>query len=473
MATKNQRVIPRFKTTPYTLSEVSNELKQPTLLPVKITNNVQLCSTPDLPNNKRGFKYTPCRPNPYLDSSLYSTTDIPPYGVHWSYFDRSPEMYVNDKMNIIGANDNDGWRSSRTNIGIKEGKWYIEYKILNGIKDENLNNDIGEQDNVNSVESSILSRSVTPMPIENSNFKGRNLSPHVRIGIGRKEAALEAPVGFDGYSYGLRDINCEKIHLSRRTALCPDQDLKIGDIIGFLIELPSMKVQKEIARLMIIQKTLSDPVYSEDMDIDDYNHRDNEALENSFLYKGVIRDMIPIKYKNELFFENLEYTKSNRMEHLLNPVTVFGEHAVPDTERFQPAKLPNSSITVFVNGVNKGKAFENLSAFLPPASEKREARKTDKKKPDDLVVENDDGELGYYPMASCFRGGAIEINTTKNIWMIPQDLKEGINSKDIKPYGERAKFKIVDEYVEDIFDNTVNLYLDRKELEISTQNQNL
>lgn len=469
---KKQKVITRLKPIPYTLVDLSTSLREPQFSPTLVINNgqtnIQLFSTPDLPNNKRGFKYISCRPNPYLDSLLYSTTDLPPYHVHWSYFDRSPEMFVDEKMTTVGTRDNDGWRSTRANVGIREGTWYIEYKIINGISDK----EITETDNESPASHGLdeISRSVTPM--HNSNM---NSSAHVRMGIARREAALEAPVGFDGYGYAIRDINCEKIHLSRRSEIKVknnsnndeifNEDLKIGDIIGILVELPSMDIQKKIASAMISERVLSDP---KNMD----ENVNDKLLQNSFIEKGIEREMIPIKYKSELFFEEYEYTGSHTMEHLLNPVTVFGEHAIPDKERFQPAKLPNSSITLYVNGEKKGIPFENLYAFLPPASEQRMARTgggkvlQNKKSQDTFIIDNDDGELGYYPMVSCFRGGAIKINSGNDVWKLPNDLKEKFNNGLVKSYGDRIKSHTVEEYIADVIDNAVNKYLDKKELSL-------
>lgn len=115
-------------------------------------NEIEFFQTEDLPLNKRGFKYKHCRPNPEFPSNLYSTTDVPPYHVCASLFDRSSGiLFSNDLKSITTAQ---GWRSSRTNVCIREGSYYFEFKILNS-----------------------------------------NEKSHVRIGVGRKEASLEAPVG--------------------------------------------------------------------------------------------------------------------------------------------------------------------------------------------------------------------------------------------------------------------------------------
>lgn len=39
--------------------------------------------------------------------------------------------------------------------------------------------------------------------------------PHARMGWARREASLDVPVGFYGYSYGITDIRFETIHRSR------------------------------------------------------------------------------------------------------------------------------------------------------------------------------------------------------------------------------------------------------------------
>lgn len=240
-------------------------------------------------------------------------------------------------------------------------------------------------------------------------------------------------------------------------------DLKVGDVVGLLVELPDLELQKDIARSMIIEETLSDPsrLYSKE-------ESNLPILKNTFLENGVQREMIPIKYKGELYFEEYEYTGSKKMEHLLNPVTVFGEHAIPDKERFQPAKLPQSSITLYVNGENRGKPFENLFAFLPPASEQKAARNAKQKRNQDdrFAIDNDDGSLGYFPMVSCFRGGAVMLNTSSNVWKVPSSIQEAIDKGDIKPYGMRFKEKITEDIVNDLIDNAVNSYLDRKEVEL-------
>ena len=62
-------------------------------------------------------------------------------------------------------------------------------------------------------------------------------------------APLDAPVGFDAYSYGLRDQNFHKLHMSRPKEFVdvPDASFVTGDVIGLLISLPPLSVQREIS----------------------------------------------------------------------------------------------------------------------------------------------------------------------------------------------------------------------------------
>lgn len=66
-------------------------------------------------------------------------------------------------------------------------------------------------------------------------------------------------------------------------------------------------------------------------------------------------------------------------------------------------------------------------------------------------------------MVSSFRGGVVEINASGEVWQKPEELKEKLAKGAVRPYGDRVKYKVVEEYVYDLVDNAVNKYLDRKE----------
>lgn len=415
---------PRLKPLPYTELDLYNQLKAPSRhleSSIEVMNEtIELYQTEDHPFNRRGFKYKPCSPNPLFPSLMYSTTDLPPYQVRFSYFDRSQGAYLDDSS--LRMSSDQGWRSSRANVAVREGSHYFEYKILRA-------NEEGD-------------------------------SGHVRIGIGRKEASIEAPVGFDGYGYGLRDKLGQKIHLSRPVDFMKG-GFKTGDVVGILLTLPSLEEQRKIAQLQKQKKIKSDPLIA-GADLSSVHDIDTD----------VVRDQIPIRYKNQLFFEQYEYTSTTPIEHLLNPVTVFGEKAIPDKDKFKPAILPNSSITVYKNGELVGVAFQDLLAFLPPSSEqsqnpvianlKKSKRAGDE---DDLAVVKDDGSLGYYPMASSYKNGCVELNAGPDFYHLPEDVKAKIAAGEVNALSSRYEDKVIEDVLFDIIDEVESEYLDALEAE--------
>lgn len=62
-------------------------------------------------------------------------------------------------------------------------------------------------------------------------------SGHTRLGWTTENGDLQAPVGYDGNSYGYRDIDGCKIHKALREEY-GNQGYSEGDVIGFYINLP-------------------------------------------------------------------------------------------------------------------------------------------------------------------------------------------------------------------------------------------
>ena len=97
-----------------------------------------------------------------------------------------------------------GFRMAKANVGVREGRWYWECKITSGIPKE------------------------TGKPGAEEEARG-----HVRMGWARREATLDAPVGYDAYSYGLRDVAGQKVYMSRpKDFFPPGEDIREGDVIG-------------------------------------------------------------------------------------------------------------------------------------------------------------------------------------------------------------------------------------------------
>ncbi|KAG7660908.1 ASH2 [[Candida] subhashii] len=422
----NVVIHPRLKPVPFKGSDI---LIQTSSLPNEVItiDNIKFYQSEDHPFNKRGFKYKPCRPNPEFPSNLYATTDISPHKVCISIFDRSNGILYDQNLEAIAAQE--GWRSARTNIGIREGKFYFEFKIINA-----------------------------------------NEKSHVRIGIGRREASLEAPVGFDGYGYGIRDVNGEFMTISRRQDFIIEGGFTSGDVIGFLVELPSLEKQRE-ALDKFVNERLEKSIKVESKENSKKKRKINrEKLQESLSenekfndHGNILRDQIPIRYKNALYYEQYEYTSTKTMEHLLNPITVFGETAVleSDDKTKDIPIIPNSRVRIFKNGKEQPTAITNLFSFLPTNLEESGDLNIDpnlKQSQNPKYRNTDDGSLGYYPMLSAFQEGAVALNPGP-------DFQFGLpNESGVKPLSDRFEETAVEEWYWDILDEVEAQYLDSFEI---------
>jgi len=280
---------------------------------------------------------------------------------------------------------------ARANVAVREGTWYWECKITRGI-------------------------------IQSDGTKNRTKDPnqfeshgHVRVGFARREASLDAPVGFDAYSYGFRDVAGQKVHMSRpKDFFPPGEDMREGDVIGLEIRLPSEHLHRKI-----VQGQYNPAV--------DLNEEDNPVIEAA----NIVRDRIPIRFKAHIYFEKIDYHTTKELEDLANPSPVGASGNIgsrpgemPNPNHPVPAlrTLPNSYIKVYKNGVLMGTPFTDLLAFLPPAS-----------KPQLQVGARegkDDGMLGYYPAISVFRGGAVEANFGPDFWYPPPEFAGSSSSQE-------------------------------------------
>ena len=294
-----------------------------------------------------------------------------------SYEDTSPHVQFDRSMKAITTEK--GFRLARANVGCREGRWYFECRIISGVKPPDANSTDDEQN-----------------------------EGHVRIGWARREASLDGPVGFDAYSYGLRDVGTQKVHMSRpKDFVQPATDLCQGDVIGLEINLPSFALHRKVVS----------GVYNKAVDVAD-DLDPSVALD----HPDTIRDRIPIRYKNHLYFEQFEYHPTKDLEELMNPSQSTGvagstgdsDPPHPNHPQIPLRTLPFSSMKVYKNGQLLGEPFTQLLSFLPLAS-----------KPINTAGARegvDDGMLGYFPAVSVFRGGAVETNFGPEFWCPPMDL---------------------------------------------------
>jgi COMPASS component BRE2 len=338
----------------------------------------------------------------------YRNTEPPPYGAHMSFEDAASHMFF-DRAGKHVTSDK-GFRMSRANVAVREGRWYWECRITRGI-------------------------------LANRGEGDPESHGHVRVGFARREASLDAPVGFDAYSYGIRDVAGQKVHMSRpKDFFPPGEQIQEGDVIGLEIQLPSERLHRKVVQ-------------------GQYNPAIDAADEDSDLAPeapDIIRDRIPIRFKAHIYFEKIDYHTSKELEDLMNP----SGHGHSNTEPPNPnhplpalRTLPNSYIKVYKNGVLMGTPWTDLLAFLPPAS--RQAQQSAGREA------LDDGTLGYYPAVSVFRGGAVEVNFGPDFWFpppAPEDAEmQGVDGRQnrlgkLRAVSERYDEQIVEDIVYDIVD---------------------
>ncbi|WPG99286.1 Set1 complex component ash2 [Acrodontium crateriforme] len=359
----------------------------------------------DLAENKRGYRYSRAIADPtFPHKQFYRSTSPPPHYARLSFEDADKWMRFDTKA-LITSNEK-GWRMVRSNVCAREGTLYYEVKIHRGVPPEG--------------------------PVTDASGP----QPHVRFGWARREAPLDAPVGFDGYSYGITDVRFEPMHRSRAskffhakkgksktakaavTAPPPillqpeDQHVKEGDVIGVEIQLPSLSLHQKIVS----------GVYNPAVDANDGFDQAHPYLEPGAEATDVIRDRIPVYYKGNGYFEILDHVSTKPMESYTdrtvnlsslsaNQQTPASKDAIktppnPNNEQVSLRTLPHSCINVYKNGKLIGTAFENLMAFLPPASVPMKNAGIREESREGF----DDGMVGYFPAVSCFWGGTAEVN---------------------------------------------------------------
>ncbi|KAI1459307.1 hypothetical protein F4805DRAFT_421058 [Annulohypoxylon moriforme] len=352
-------------------------------------STIQFFETSEHVFNKKSYHYLHCIADPAFPSSFYyRQTEPEPYGAHISFEDAATHMYMDQLGRHITTDK--GFRTARANVAIRQGRWYWECKITRGTTKSNADGSIESHG-------------------------------HVRLGFARREASLDAPVGYDAYSYGIRDVQGQKVHMSRpKDFFPPGEEIKEGDVVGLKIQLPSEQLHRKVVQGQ----------YNPAVDSLDDEEPTAEAA-------NIVRDRIPIRFKQHIYLEKIDYHTTKELEDLMNPSPAGPSGTIgsrpgdrPNPNHQVPAlrTLPKSCIKIYKNGVLMGTPFTDLLAFLPPAS-----------KPQVQVGARegmDDGMAGYYPAISVFRGGAAEVNFGPNFWYPPPGYDAHSNVDPLDPDGD-------------------------------------
>ena len=272
------------------------------------------------------------------------------------------------------------------------------------------------------------------------------------MGWARREASLDVPVGFDGYSYGLTDIRLEPMHRSRMSKYIDDgsdkpqtkksksklskskqaaaqgfsaeDHAREGDVIGLEISLPSLTFHRKIVDgnynpAVDVGSGLDQPTVT----------RSNNPLDPEDGSPNVVRDRFPVPYKGSMYFESIEYRSSKAMEAYGDRGPHSKETPSPNHPDATVRCLPHSHIKIYKNGKRIGTAFRNLMAFLPPASQ------IGQEKERGVRTTLDDGMLGYFPAVGAFHGGMAEVNFGPNFWFPPATLESSVFSGSLHTAG--------------------------------------
>jgi len=233
------------------------------------------------PYNKDGYSYILAEPDYHADRREFemdSFTGKPIPGeiyrvalqphCYLSLHDRAPQLKVSeDRLTVTGEK---GYSSIRSNYGVTRGNWYFEISMTN-------------------------------LPANTA----------TRLGWCQQYGNLQAPLGYDKFSYSWRSIKGTRFHQSRGKHY--SYGYSEGDVLGFYISLP------EPAQ------------YSGD------------------LLPKTHKERALIKFKNHLHYE--EKDVSEQVEKNMKP-------------------QPESSISFFKNGLNQGVAFTEIfeGTYYPAAS---------------------------------------------------------------------------------------------------------
>eukprot|EP00979_Chaetoceros_neogracilis_P001058 scaffold193_cov239-Chaetoceros_neogracile.AAC.3 len=201
-----------------------------------------------------------------------SLADIPPY-VHLSSKDSAPQLKIDaEKLTVKGGMR--GYRMVRGSQGVEAGNWYYEVEVLDppsvedvvkalpnnvrlgdgvreglkkGLEKEQEEKKIRvihemeelekekekEQDQEQEQEQKRKKKKVASS--KDGGVEQYSVGGHLRMGWSMRTGELQAPVGYDRWSYGIRDIHGSRIHNSKREDKWGGVGFQPGDVIGFAI----------------------------------------------------------------------------------------------------------------------------------------------------------------------------------------------------------------------------------------------
>jgi COMPASS component BRE2 len=294
---------------------------------------------------------------------------------------------------------------------VREGTWYYEIEILRGDGNAGVGKGTGG---------------------------GEVPNAHVRVGWGRREAILDAPVGLDAYSYGIRDVGCEKVHISRRKVYGdPNRHLRTGDIVGCLITLPPRpKADDSKPDPGIIKRKRAPLKFKGQMYLESEEYRPAREMEAKVDREGkLVREaeeaarlaMVDVNIEEESGAKVSKSKGKSKQKQTKSQGKKNSESTISEVIDRTPTTLEGSSISFYLNGepISDHPAFEDLYDFIPLPPLTTSIHQGKKGEPI-KGLQYDDGTLGYYPMVSVFGRGKLKVNFGPTWTATPSNLPEGV-----------------------------------------------
>mmetsp|Transcript_4177 Transcript_4177/g.6517 ORF Transcript_4177/g.6517 Transcript_4177/m.6517 type:complete len:365 (-) Transcript_4177:71-1165(-) len=159
-------------------------------------------------------------------AAMAKLKELPPI-VHLSKTDTAPQLKIDNYLTVKGGMR--GYRTSRATHGVNAGDYYYECWIMPG-------------PTVDEIKDILPSNARLAPKLKEQLQKGENPGAHMRIGWSTRLGDLQAPVGYDKWSYGYRDISGSRVHKSRREDGWGGEPYKAGDVVGFAISSELRKI---------------------------------------------------------------------------------------------------------------------------------------------------------------------------------------------------------------------------------------
>jgi Set1/Ash2 histone methyltransferase complex subunit ASH2 len=167
-----------------------------------------------------------------------SVQEAPPQ-VHLSKTDSAPQLKILDDRRLTAKGGMRGYRMSRATHGISSGCHYYEVVIL---EPPSVSEIVASLPTNTRMGKTLQQQMQQALKEEQENIpKTSTFGGHVRLGFSMRTGDIQAPVGYDKWSFGIRDIGGAKVHCSKREDHWGGEDFGPGDVVGCAIYLQDSK----------------------------------------------------------------------------------------------------------------------------------------------------------------------------------------------------------------------------------------